>query len=40
MQNTAIALMSGLITTYSILGYGTLWDIITGRDLMKDLKNI
>ncbi len=34
------ALMSGLLTTYSILGYGTLWDIITGRDLFKDLQNI
>ena len=34
------ALMSGLLTTYSILGYGTLWDIITGRDLFKDLNNL
>lgn len=34
------ALNSGLLTTYSILGYGTLFDLLIGRDLMKDLKNI
>lgn len=34
------ALMAGLLTTYSLLGYGTLTDIVTGRDLFKDLQNI
>ena len=34
------ALNSGLLTTYSILGYGTILDLLIGRDLMKDLKNI
>ena len=33
------ALMAGLLTTYSILGYGTTLDVITGRDLFKDLQN-
>lgn len=34
------ALMSGLITTNSILGYGTVWDIVINRDFLKDIKNI
>ena len=32
------ALMSGLLTTNSILGYGTFWDTVTGRDFIKDFK--
>ena len=32
------ALMSGILTAMSIQGYGTLWDIVTGRNLISDLK--
>lgn len=34
------ALMSGVLTANSILGYGTPLDVLLGRDLIKDLKNI
>jgi all-trans-retinol 13,14-reductase len=34
------ALMSGILTTHSILGYGTLLDLITGRNLIDDFNNI
>ena len=31
------ALMGGILTSHSILGYGTIVDLITGRNLIKDL---
>jgi len=34
------ALMSGVLTTNCILGYGTPSDVFLGRDLIKDMKNI
>ena len=34
------ALMGGLITAHSILGYGTILDIITNKNLIKDLSNL
>ena len=34
------ALMSGVLTAHTILGYGTISDLITGRNLIKDLLNI
>lgn len=30
-------LFSGLMTSYHVLGYGNLWDLLTGRDLIRDL---
>ena len=34
------ALFSGVLTSYSILGYGNIIDILFKKDLIKDLKNI
>lgn len=34
------ALFSGVITSYSILGYGNMIDVMMKRDLIKDLKKI
>ena len=34
------ALMSGVLTAHAILKYGTISDILLGRDLIKDLRNI
>ena len=34
------ALMSGVLTANAILKYGTISDILFGRDLIKDLRNI
>ena len=31
------ALMGGILTSHSILGYGTIVDLVTGRNLIKDL---
>ena len=33
-------LMAGVLTAHSVLGYGTLTDLITGRNLIDDIKNI
>lgn len=33
-------LMSGLLTAHSVLGYGTLEDILTGRNLIQDIYNL
>ena len=34
------ALMGGVLTAHSILGYGTLFDVLIGKNLIKDLKNM
>ena len=34
------ALMAGVLTSYSILGYGTLLDLLIGRDFIKELINL
>ena len=34
------AISSGVLTSYSILGYGTLFDTLTNRDLMDDMMNL
>lgn len=34
------ALMGGLLTAHSVLGYGTITDLIMGRNLITDLKNM
>lgn len=34
------ALMGGILTSHSILGYGTILDLITNRNLIKDLINL
>jgi all-trans-retinol 13,14-reductase len=34
------AMMSGILTASEILGYGTLWDIITDRNIINDLDNM
>lgn len=34
------ALMGGLLTAHSILGYGNILDIVTGRNLVNDLINL
>jgi len=33
-------LMSGILTAHSVLGYGTVEDILTGRNLIQDIMNI
>ena len=30
-------LMSGVLTAHAVLGYGTVWDLITGRNLVSDI---
>jgi all-trans-retinol 13,14-reductase len=34
------ALMGGILTSHSILGYGTIFDLITNRNLINDLIKI
>lgn len=34
------ALMAGVLTAHSVLGYGTILDIVSGRNLIKDMENI
>jgi len=34
------AMMSGILTTHSVLGYGTITDMITGRNLISDIINL
>ena len=34
------AISSGVLTSYSVLGYGTLFDTLTNRDLMDDMMNL
>ena len=34
------AMMAGVLTAHSVLGYGTILDMVSGRNLIKDLENI
>lgn len=34
------ALMGGVLTAHAVLGYGTILDVVTGRNLIQDLINI
>ena len=34
------ALMSGVLTAHAALGYGTLTDLISGRNLVEDLEHL
>jgi all-trans-retinol 13,14-reductase len=34
------AMMAGVLTAHSVLGYGTILDMISGRNLIRDLENI
>ena len=34
------ALMGGVLTAHSVLGYGNIVDLLTNRNLISDLKNM